>query len=78
MARFWAVLMVGIAICCGVAHGQVVHVPNSVNMCPVTHGCRTVSHGVQPRHAATTVTAGPVQCPPGTYQLPNTNKCRVR
>jgi hypothetical protein len=78
MARFWTVLMMGAAISCGTAHGQVVHVNRSANMCPVTHGCRSVTHGMQPKHAAVTASSGPVQCPPGTFLVPNTSKCRVR
>jgi hypothetical protein len=47
-------------------------------LCPITHNCRPV--GTQPRPAVppTMPTVGAIQCPPGTYQIPNTNKCRVK
>jgi hypothetical protein len=67
MARFWAVLMAGSVVGCGAAFGQVVQVPKTTNMCPVTQ-----------KNKVTTTVTGPVQCPPGTYQVPNTGRCRVR
>jgi hypothetical protein len=76
MARFWTVMVAGVMLC-GVAQGQTVQTPSSANMCPITHGCRTVAHAGQQRRAVT-ATVGPIQCPPGTYQIPNTSKCRVR
>jgi len=53
--------------------------PNSTTLCPITHDCRTVGQGAQEKHAvAAPAPAGTVQCPPGTYQIPNTNRCRVK
>lgn len=78
MMRFWAVLMAGAVVGSGAAFGQVVQVPKATNMCPVTHGCRTVGHSIPQKNKVTTTVTGPVQCPPGTYQVPNTGRCRVR
>ena len=77
MARVWAVMMASV-VCCGTAYGQIVHVPSTTNMCPVTHGCRTVSHAIAQKNKVNTTVTGPVQCPPGTYQVTGTSKCRVR
>jgi hypothetical protein len=53
--------------------------PNSTTLCPVTHDCRTVGQGAQEKHVVPApAPAGAVQCPPGTYQIPNTNRCRVK
>ncbi len=54
--------------------------PNSTTLCPVTHDCRTVGQGTQEKHLipAPAPTIGTIQCPPGTYQVPNTNRCRVK
>jgi len=54
--------------------------PNSTTLCPVTHDCRTIGQGAQEKHAvpAPLPPVGTIQCPPGTYQVPNTNRCRVK
>jgi hypothetical protein len=53
--------------------------PNSTTLCPITHDCRTIGQGAQEKHVVpTTPPAATVQCPPGTYQIPNTNRCRVK
>jgi hypothetical protein len=53
--------------------------PNSTTLCPITHDCRTVGQGMPEKHVAPApAPAGTVQCPPGTYQVPNTNRCRVK
>jgi hypothetical protein len=51
--------------------------PNSTTLCPITHACRP--NGKHLQHAvAAPLPTGPIQCPPGTYHLPNTNRCRVK
>jgi hypothetical protein len=54
--------------------------PNSTTLCPVTHDCRTVGQGALEKRLvpAPAPPAGTIQCPPGTYQIPNTNRCRVK
>ena len=52
--------------------------PNSTTLCPITHDCRPVGAGHKPVVPPTMPVPGVIQCPPGTYQIPNTNKCRVK
>ena len=53
--------------------------PNSTTLCPVTHDCRPVGQGAQDKHVVPPPpTVGTIQCPSGTYQVPNTNRCRVK
>ncbi|HEX4117532.1 MAG TPA: hypothetical protein VHX99_01925 [Rhizomicrobium sp.] len=77
MTRFWAFAVTALLLGASAALGQT-QPPNSTTLCPITHNCRPV--GTQPRPAVppTMPTVGAIQCPPGTYQIPNTNKCRVK
>lgn len=70
-----AILLLGM----GTASAQT-QPPNSTTLCPITHDCRPVGVGTQTRPVVppTTPVPGTIQCPPGTYQIPNTNKCRVK
>lgn len=54
--------------------------PNSTTLCPITHNCRPAGASAQGRPVVppTMPVPGTIQCPPGTYQIPNTNKCRVK
>lgn len=78
MTRFWAFTVAGLLLACGAAFGQT-QPPNSTTLCPVTHDCRPVGQGAQEKRVVPAPPpAGIIQCPPGTYQIPNTNKCRVK
>ena len=50
--------------------------PDRTSPCPVTHDCRAVTHGMQTQSGASQP-AKTVTCPPGTVQIPNTNRCKV-
>ena len=81
MTRFWAFAVTGLLLGAGAAIAQPrPQAPNSTTLCPVTHDCRPVGQGTQTRPVVppTLPTNGTIQCPPGTYQIPNTNKCRVK
>jgi hypothetical protein len=81
MARFWAFAVTGLLLGCGAAFAQTSpqpQAPNSTTLCPITHDCRPVGTQRKPAVPPTMPTVGTIQCPPGTYQIPNTNKCRVK
>lgn len=80
MTRLWALAVTALLLGAGAALAQVQpQPPNSTTLCPVTHDCRPAGPANQTRPAAPTApVAGTIQCPPGTYQIPNTNKCRVK
>ena len=83
MSRFWAFagvsLMLGAAGALAQTQTQA-GAPNSTTLCPITHNCRPTGQGIAPKPVVppTLPTVGTIQCPPGTYQIPNTNKCRVK
>ena len=83
MTRFWTFAVTMMVLDAGVAFAQTPpqpQAPNSTTLCPVTHDCRPVGAGAQakPMVPPSAPTNGVIQCPPGTYQIPNTNKCRVK
>jgi hypothetical protein len=52
--------------------------PDRTSPCPVTHDCRSVTHGMQTQSGAgKPEPAKNIACPPGTVQIPNTNRCKV-
>ena len=78
MMRFWAFAVTTMLLGASAAFAQA-PAPNSTQLCPITHNCRPLGLGAQPRHpTAVSPLVGTIQCPLGTYQLPNTNKCRVK
>ena len=79
MTRFWVLAVTILLFGMGAAFAQA-QAPNSTTLCPVTHDCRPVGQGSQTKPVVppTLPVAGTIQCPPGTYQIPNTNKCRVK
>jgi len=53
--------------------------PNSTTLCPITHNCRPVGQIAQEKRVVPAPPpVGTISCPPGTYQIPNTNRCRVK
>lgn len=78
MTHIW--IVTGLLLVAGTAFAQTQPPPNSTTLCPVTHDCRPVGPGTQTRPVVppTMPVPGTIQCPPGTYQIPNTNKCRVK
>jgi hypothetical protein len=77
MMRIWAVAVTPLLLGGSAAWAQT-QPPNSTTLCPVTHDCRTVGQGALEKHAVPPPPVGTIQCPPGTYQVPNTNRCRVK
>jgi hypothetical protein len=77
MMRFGAFVLPMVLLGAGAAFAQP---PNSTTLCPITHDCRPVGQGTQTKPVVppTLPVNGTIQCPPGTYQIPNTNKCRVK
>lgn len=81
MTRFWTFAVTGVLLGCSAALAQTQPAPqspNSTTLCPITHNCRPVATPAKPGVPPTMPTNGVIQCPPGTYQIPNTNKCRVK
>jgi hypothetical protein len=85
MTRFWlfavAVLLSGMGVAIAQMQTPVPAQPlNSTKLCPITHNCRPegISTQGKPVVPPTSQVVGTIQCPPGTYQIPNTNKCRVK
>jgi len=81
VTRLWVLAVTTLLLGAGAALAQVQpQPPNSTTLCPVTHDCRPVGAANQTRPVlpSTAPAAGTIQCPPGTYQIPNTNKCRVK
>jgi hypothetical protein len=81
MTRFWAFAVTGLLLGAGASLAQTSpqpQAPNSTTLCPITHNCRPVAAPPKPGVPPTMPTVGTIQCPPGTYQIPNTNKCRVK
>lgn len=78
MMRIWALAVMGLLLGASAALGQT-QLPNSTTLCPVTHNCRPVGQGTQEKRVVPAPPpVGAIQCPPGTYQIPNTNRCRVK
>jgi hypothetical protein len=78
MMRFWAFAVTTMLLGSAAAFAQA-PAPNSTKLCPITHNCRPLGQSAPQRHpSAVSPLVGAIQCPPGTYQLPNTNKCRVK
>ncbi|HVW73003.1 MAG TPA: hypothetical protein VHC39_05150 [Rhizomicrobium sp.] len=83
MTRLWILAIAAMLLGAGTALAQTQPqppAPNSTTLCPITHDCRPVGQGTQTRPVVppTLPTHGVIPCPPGTYQIPNTNKCRVK
>jgi hypothetical protein len=85
MRRFWLFGVTTLLLGAGVAIAQTqapmpAQPPNSIKLCPITHNCRPEGIGGQGRAVVppTSQVVGAIQCPPGTYQLQGTNKCRVK
>ena len=82
MLRIWMMAITVAVLGESAASGQTappIQAPNSTTLCPITHNCRTVGQSAQEKHVVPAPSpAGPISCPPGTYQVPNTNRCRVR
>jgi hypothetical protein len=80
MTRFWLFAVVLLSPGAAIAQTQApVQPPNSTKLCPITHNCRPEAIGQgRPVVPPTSQVVGTIQCPPGTYQIPNTNKCRVK
>ena len=82
MSRIWTFAMTAVLLGASAASGQTptqVQAPNSTTLCPITHNCRTVGQGAQEKHVVPAPPpVGTIACPPGTYQVPNTNRCRVK
>lgn len=80
MTHIW--IVTGLLLVAGAAFAQTPpqRPPNSTTLCPITHDCRPVGQGTHGRPVVppTMPVPGTIQCPPGTYQIPNTNKCRVK
>jgi hypothetical protein len=82
MTRLWFLAVTATLLGAGAAFAQAQPqpaAPNSTTLCPITHDCRPVGQGkTRPVVPPTMPVPGTIQCPPGTYQIPNTNKCRVK
>jgi len=80
MMRFWisAVAMLLLGASAALAQSPTPQAPNSTTLCPVTHDCRPVGQGAQSKTVVPQPASGAIQCPPGTYQIQGTNKCRVK
>lgn len=80
MLRIWALAFVAVVLDASASSGQPqIQAPNSTTLCPITHNCRTVGQGAQEKHVVPApAPVGTIECPPGTYQVPNTNRCRVK
>ena len=83
MTRLWLFAVTMLLLGAGGASAQAPvqpQAPNSTTLCPITHNCRPAGVGTQTRPVVppTMPVPGTIQCPPGTYQIPNTNKCRVK
>ncbi len=78
MSRIWIFAITAVLLGASAASGQT-QPPNSTTLCPITHNCRTVGQGAQEKHVVQAPPpVGTIACPPGTYQVPNTNRCRVK
>lgn len=83
MMRLWIMAVTMALLGAGTALAQTQPqptAPNSTTLCPITHDCRPVGQGTQTKPVVppTSPVNGTIQCPQGTYQIPNTNKCRVK
>ncbi|HXB51839.1 MAG TPA: hypothetical protein VNU69_03690 [Rhizomicrobium sp.] len=81
MTRFWLFGITALLLGAGAAIAQMPPQPtNSTKLCPITHNCRPEGIGTQGRSVVppTSQVTGAIQCPPGTYQIQGTNKCRVK
>ena len=80
MVRIWAFAITAVVLAATAASGQTqIQAPNSTTLCPITHNCRTVGQGAQEKHVVPApAPVGTIACPQGTYQIPNTNRCRVK
>jgi hypothetical protein len=83
MARFWLFAVTALSLGAGAAIAQTqapMPPTNSTKLCPITHNCRPMGIGTQGRPVVppTSQVVGTIQCPPGTYQIQGTNKCRVK